>query len=211
MNIQRSQIGIDEIINIYKNDNWEFNEITDINDFNKIIKPNLQQSFGGNPPIFDTGYLVDIHVDRQTNSHIVFTYSSRIVEDILSVNKDRVNSLADDISTKAITFGKTEMPKNLDQLNDLIDKTREQYSGSSCIVGKIFMIEGGFLVADVNYTFLFDINKTVPLSSIVIQDENEFILLFSEEFKNKFNDKDQANYLQRVVLAAISYILEQFK
>jgi len=204
---QDNSVTLDYILKLYSDDGWDYKEYKDPEEFKGVIKPSLTESYGGSKPIFNKGLLVNIDVSSDAEkSNLLFAYTSRTVESLLTDSKANLHTA---IENSVINYD--EFPKKVEDIDKMIVESQEKYNDSICVIGKVFVIENTLLKTKVDFTFLFDNDKTVPFDSIIVRDSNEVIVLLSQQFRDKFEDVKQAEHLTSIILSAISYILEQFK
>lgn len=198
----------DDIIKLYQDANWEIRHLKSVSDFSANLKPKFEESFGGFPPSFidKPGLLIDFPVEEEPSSYMMMAYSSHSMSHIADAPDEDVVKLIQ--NTKVYIEG---FPTDESEIKDMITVSKQTFKDSVCCVGRIFAIENNENTANLNYFFMFDSNKVVPLDSIIFKEDNEVYLVLSEDFTKHFHDVNEGRYVRDLIISSISYILEEFK
>jgi len=202
-------LSLNEIINVYEKENWEIITLDTIDQYKSRVKPTLSESFGGNKITFNrNGKFYKIIVNEELGEYLLYAFSIKDISSLLDRKKD------EEIfeSLKNIKLNNSSLYSSIEEIKKSVVLAREILNNCNYIVCRLFSIQKDVVVSTVGYVFIQDVNSTVPIDSIACKtDNNEIILVCSDEFVQLFEDEDNANYVKGLILSSISFILEEYK
>ena len=202
-------ITLDSLIKLYTDQNWEYLLFDDISSLKEKIKPNLSDSFGTKLPILSPGVLIHFPIKDVDGSHLLYTFSSVPVADVLNTKKEDIYNTLNSININTDVDFNFD---NMEQVSKLIDDAKQSHSESLQVIGRVLIVEDNVVKCSVKFLFILDNNANVPFESIIVFDDADtIVLLLSPQFKEQFENESQSIYLTNVILSSISFILEYYK
>jgi len=205
VNTMKDNMTYEELVDVYIKQEWEIKSPISIYEYKSKIKTTLSDSFGGNKIKFTkTGSVYTIIVKEDSKEKLVFAYSIKNISNILNQSDDVILN-----NIKKSNFKSSELT-NDESIKNAVLLAREELNNCCYVMCRLFTIQENIISDTLSYAFIQNKNKDVSLESISCKTENnEIILVCSEEFEKLFIDKDMANYVKNLILSSISFILEE--